>query len=234
MDIYDFNSFCSALSDCGFSMGGGNARGVFALIPFSWENQGAWDTPVKWHTGDPETDPWEWRMRTLEERDDIAYAKLFFRSSGYITADWYPYFLSCRRDGVGAEEAYYNGTLSREAKLIYDLISENGAMPVHIIKSMGGFGKADKSRFDRALTELQMRMFVTMCGRQQKTSLSGEEYGWSSTVFCTVEDFWAQREKPFATAQTDAIEAYEKIKSQILLLNPNAKLRDIDKFIKGK
>ena len=31
---------------------------------------------------DPETDPWEWRIRVLDERDDIAYAKLFYKKSG--------------------------------------------------------------------------------------------------------------------------------------------------------
>lgn len=29
-----------------------------------------------------------------------------------------------------------------------------------------------------------------MCGRQQKRSKLGKEYGWSSTVFCTTERFW--------------------------------------------
>ena len=55
-------------------MGGGNAKGIFALIDYDWLNQDTLDTPVKWHCGDPEVDPWEWRMRVLEERTDIAYS----------------------------------------------------------------------------------------------------------------------------------------------------------------
>ena len=69
-------------------MGGGNAKGVFALIDYDWLNQDLLDTPVKWHCGDPEVDPWEWRMRVLEERRDIAYAKVFFKTSGFITREW--------------------------------------------------------------------------------------------------------------------------------------------------
>jgi len=44
-----------------------------------------WAAPVRWHTGDPGTSPWEWRIRVLDERDDIAYPKRFYKKSGYIT-----------------------------------------------------------------------------------------------------------------------------------------------------
>ena len=72
--IQNFEDFCRELNSCGFSMGGGNAKGIFALIDYDWLNQDMLDTPVKWHCGEPEVDPWEWRMRVLEERTDIAYA----------------------------------------------------------------------------------------------------------------------------------------------------------------
>ena len=61
-------------------------------------------------------------MRVLEERDDIAYAKLFFKKSGFITREWYPYFLSARRSGFSFEDAYYGGTISNAAKRVYDAI----------------------------------------------------------------------------------------------------------------
>ena len=71
--IQNFDDFCRELNRCGFSMGGGNAKGIYAVIPYDWKN-----TPtgcnIVWHTGDPETDPWEWRMRVLEEKKDIAYS----------------------------------------------------------------------------------------------------------------------------------------------------------------
>ena len=65
--INNFSDFCNELLKCGFSMGGGNAKGIYAVIPYDWKTQESVDSPVKWHTGDPETDPWEWRMRVLEE-----------------------------------------------------------------------------------------------------------------------------------------------------------------------
>lgn len=50
--IRNFEDFCRELENCGFSMGGGNAKGIFALIDHDWTNQDALDTPVKWHCGD--------------------------------------------------------------------------------------------------------------------------------------------------------------------------------------
>ena len=104
-------------------------------------------------------------------------------------------------------------------------------MALHEIKVIGGFGKEEKSSFDRAMVELQMGMFITMTGRKQKKNKYGIEYGWNSTVFTTVENFWAERD--FEIPVLDAEESYEKIRQQILRLNPTAEVKTIRKFIKG-
>lgn len=227
--IHNFEDFCNELSRCGFSMGGGNAKGIFALIDYDWTNQDDLNTPVKWHCGNPEVDPWEWRMRVLEERTDIAYSKVFFNTSGFITKDWYPYFYAVRRNGESFEEAYARGGISHMAKQIYEIVSA-GEVALHEIKAMGGFGKEDKAKFDKAMVELQMGLFITMTGRRQKQNKYGVEYGWNSTVFTTVEHFW--NERGFDIPELDAVESYEKIHQQILLLNPAAEGRTIRKFIR--
>ena len=228
--IRNFEDFCCELQDCGFSMGGGNAKGIFALIDYDWTNQDQLDTPVKWHCGDPEVDPWEWRMRVLEERTDIAYSKVFFKTSGFITKDWYPNFYAVRRNGESFEDAYEQGRISHTAKRIYDIVSQN-YIALHEIKTQGGFGKEDKSQFDRAMMELQMSFYITMTGRKQKKNKYGIEYGWNSTVFTTVENFWVERD--FDLPKLDAMESYEKIRTQILKSNPNAEEKVIRKFIRG-
>ena len=230
MGLNNFEDFCREMQRCGFSMGGGNAMGIFALIDYDWTNQEELDTPVKWHCGNPEVDPWEWRMRVLEERKDIAYSKVFFKTSGFITREWYPYFYAVRRNGESFEEAYERGGVSHTAKQIYDIVSE-GHAALHEIKTLGGFSKEDKAKFDQALVELQMGFYITMTGRKQKKSKYGIEYGWNSTVFTTVENFWAERS--FVIPELDARESYEKIRSQILLLNPVSEEKNIRKFIKG-
>lgn len=230
--IKNYSDFVTALLDAGFSMGGGNYDGIFSVIPWNWDEQPPYDTPVRWHTGDPETDPWEWRMRVLDERNDIAYAKLFFKKSGYIAKEWFPYFLTVRRGNMTFNEDYADGAISNHAKRIYEAVLENGTLPLHAIKQLAGFGKEEKSQFERALVELQMKMYLTMCGRQQKISRKGEEYGWSSTVFCTTESFWGEDVFEKA-ARIEKDEAFKKITARICVLNPSAEQKKILKFITG-
>ena len=230
--IQNYDDFVQVLLEAGFSMGGGNSEGVFAAVSWNWQEQPPYETPVRWHTGSPETDPWEWRMRVLNERSDIAYAKVFHKKSGFISKKWYPNFLVVRRGNISFEEDYENGTISHYAKRIYETFSNQGTLPLHAIKQLGGFGKEEKSQFERALVELQMRMYLTMCGRQQKLSKKGEEYGWSSTVFCKVEDFWGEDIFERA-AKLDKQSAVQSITEQICLLNPSADKKKILKFITG-
>ncbi len=37
--IQNFEDFCRELLSCGFSMGGGNAKGIFALIDYDLTNR---------------------------------------------------------------------------------------------------------------------------------------------------------------------------------------------------
>ena len=230
--VKNYNDFTDVLLKTGFSIGGGNNEGIFSIISWSWNDETPYETPVRWHTGEMETDPWEWRMRVLDERNDMAYGKIFFKKSGYVTKEWAPYFLAVRREGKTFEEDYADGKISNEAKRIYEVVSENQTLPVHGIKALAGFGKEDKSKFDRGLTELQMKMYITMCGRQQKISQKGEEYGWSSTMFCTTEHFWG--EEIFETAaELEKAEAVQKIREQVYRLNPEAVEKKVLKFING-
>ncbi len=231
--IQNYNDFIPNLLQSGFSMSGGNHEGIYSIIPWSWNEEPPYETSVRWHTGEPDTDPWEWRMRVLNEREDIAYAKLFFKKGGYITKEWYPYFLAVRRQGRSFEEEYSDGTISHFAKQIYDIVTLYGSLPLHAIKEIGGFSREDASRFDRALTELQMKMYLTMCGRQQKVSRKGEEYGWSSTVFCTVESYFGE-ELIDKADKISVQEAVEQITNKIYQLNSAAEEKKMARFIYGK
>lgn len=93
--ILCYQDFLAALQKAGFSMGGGNDEGIYSIISWDWNQAPPYPTPVCWHTGDPETDPWEWRMRVLEERNDIAYAKLFFKRADILPRNGSPTFLPC-------------------------------------------------------------------------------------------------------------------------------------------
>ena len=229
--IRNYNDFITALLKAGFSGAvGGKDEGVYGLFRYGWGAEE--ETGIHWHTGNPDTDPWEWRVRVLAERNDIAYSKIFFRKAGYITKEWYPYFLAARREGKEFEEEYYDGLISNFAKRIYDTVSEHERLPVHRIKQVAGFKREDKSRFDNALTELQMKMYLTICDVYYNISKKGEEYGFTSTVFCTTELFWGDDVFDKA-AGIDKIEAIESISEKIVQANPSAPDERILKFIEG-
>ena len=220
-----YDDFIEVLSNAGFSMGSGSADGIYAVITWGWQEEPPYETPVRWFSDNPDNCPAMWRMRILEERNDIAYAKLFFKKSGYITKEWYPYLLAVRRGGKIFEEAYEDGTISHFAKRIYDVVCTNEKLPVEAIKSLAGFTREDKSGFDRALTDLQMKMFLTICGQQERTSMP-------SNVFCTAERFFGV-EVFKAAEKISTDEAIAKIREQILHLNPSAEDKKISKFILG-
>ncbi|MBE0601048.1 MAG: hypothetical protein IH607_04620 [Firmicutes bacterium] len=231
--IRKYSDFVAELLKAGFSMGGGADDGIYSVVTWSWNETPPYETPVRWHTGDLETDPWEWRMRVLEERNDIAYSKLFFKKSGYITKDWYPYFLAVRRQNLSFEEAYDDGIVTNDAKRLYEVVKDQGPIALHSLKVLSNLAQKDqKSRFDRAMTELQTKLFITMCARQQKQSKTGEGYGWYSTVFTTVEDFFPAEVFKKA-ASLSKKEAAEQLTKQILTLNPQAKPKIIENFIQG-
>jgi len=243
--IKNYNDFIENLLAAGFTMAG-NADGIYAIAPWESGSSHKEESPIKWYTGCPDTDPWEWRTRVLEERSDIVYGKLFFKKCGYITKEWYPYFLAARRGGKSFEEVYASGTISHMAKRVYDIIAENTALPSHAIKQIAGVVKKEKSAFERALVELQMKMFITVCGGQQKISKSGDGHGIPSAVFCTAESFFKSQDLPtelgfffddddvfYNASNISMDEAYDTIRSQVLNLNPMAEDKKIKKFVCG-
>ena len=225
MFIASYHDFCTQLLEAGFTLAGPSDEGVFSLSTRFGPN-------ISWHTEDPDTDPWEWRMRVLTERNDIAYAKLFFRKSGYITRAWYPYFLAVRNQGRPFADAYAAGMISHDARRIFALVEEDGPMPIHALKTQAGFGKQDQSRFNRALLELQERMYLTICASASKLSQTGAAYGWPCTVFCTTEQFFGPQ--PIAEARAIAPDAAaDRIARQTRALHPAVDEAKLFRFLRG-
>ena len=229
--VKNYNEFINELFKVGFSGAvGGKDDGVFGLFRYGWGAEE--ETGIEWHTDNAETDPWLWRMRVLDEHKDIAYAKVFFKKAGYITREWYPYFLAARRGNKQFEDDYADGIISYAAKRIYDTVTKNESLPLHEIKRLAGFSREDKSKFDGALNDLQMRMYLTIHSIKQQMSSKGTEYGWSVTHFSTTEVFWGE-DMFRQAASIGADEAVETISKRILELNPLAQKKKIIKFIKG-
>ena len=226
--LRDFNDFVAAVKDAGFS----GDKDVFSVMQWNFAEEPPYDTPVRWFTGEPDTDPWEWRARVTEEHTGISYGKTFFRKMGFISLEWVPYFLAVRRR-QSFDEAYTAGTMSLLAKRVYEMIAEDEAVPAHVLKKELGIGKTEKSAFERTLVELEMGMFITHNGRQQKISKQGVPYSWTSAVFSTAEHFWGEDVMMHAES-LDPAEAEIEIAARIFELNPAADPKLVLKFIRGK
>ncbi len=218
-----FDDFCRELRKAGFSVGGSNGEGIFTICDYYAAN-------VSFHTGERDTDPWEWRIRVLDETTDISYAKVFLKKSGFITEEWYPYFYTVRRKGNSFEDSYFSGSMSHMAKNVYDFLIKSETAAFDEIKRGLGIAKEDAPGFEKALIELQSGMYITMCGAQRKKSAKGEEYGWSSTCFTSAEHRFGDDMVKRAEKLTPQA-AFDTIKNRILELNPRATDKAIKKFI---
>lgn len=218
-----YADFLAALRKAGFSMAGSNEH-VFSLCDHFADN-------IRWHTGDPETDPWVWRRRAVEE-GDIAYGKFFFHKGGYITREWLPLFMAVRRDGMELYELYEDGAVTRMEKDAYELICGAGRISFAELKSLMGIRKESTSKFESATVKLQGRLFTVICGESRKFAATGEPYGWPINVFCPIERAFDEELWEDACSY-DAEEAETLIRNRILELNPAADEKAIRKFIRG-
>jgi hypothetical protein len=130
-------------------------------LPSLWGALCGGDRPVPVQHDDHELGlAWEWKD-TLPVARKILYGKFLRKTPVFVSLDLAPclYALSPNY-GNPAEDYladYRDGRLSVEAKQVYDVLLELGALPTSRLRVEARLsGKANASRFDRALAELQM------------------------------------------------------------------------------
>lgn len=221
--ITNFQTFIDNLRIAGFSMSGSNSEGIFTLADLYSEG-------IVEHTGEVDTDPWAWRMLSIKENRDLFYGKIFLNKGGFITAEWYPYLYVIRRKHVDFEQFYNDGHMSYEGKRVYELIKEHPHIALHEITTEISEDKATKSRVEAAITQLQMKLFISLSGEKYKISKDGNPFGWPVTTFACVDDFI----DPSILVKARGIsydEAVAKMTEKILSLNPEATTKAIKRFL---
>jgi hypothetical protein len=216
----DYSEFVSIVEDIGFMTLSNNCIDFTNLSGLTMEEQ--------WHTDLP-SDPWQWRVN-IEKDHKAAYGKLFDKKPGFISLEWYPIFLAARRKGRSFAEIYSEGLISNYAKQIYDLFKHHKTLAVHEIKSLGGFTKELNSKYENAMCELQMWMFITVNGTKQKISAKGEPYGWPSTAYSTVET-WAGHQLIEEAMGIKPGDAMDDIIMRVQDIIPNGEMKKIRRFI---
>ncbi|MBO4635942.1 MAG: hypothetical protein J5685_02235 [Clostridiales bacterium] len=163
--------------------------------------------PSCWWCGDPNVDPWEWRV-TLTRTGKVAYGKLFGKKAGFVSKKWFPYLANFRRDGYDFDSLYEDGKAGYKEKLIMDLfwppekeIREikksslrkdvpNTELFSYEVKDKAGFGKDGEKNFEGTCARLQMQTYLIAKDFRQRIGKSGEGYGWSIAVYTLPEYLW--------------------------------------------
>ncbi len=97
------------------------------------------------------------------------YAKLLRGKATFLSHDMLPHFYALSENFGDDEQDYLNeyeaGTLTADAKNIYEALLKHGAMhAIEIKRKAGLYGDELKARFDKALTELQTGLKVMPVG----------------------------------------------------------------------
>jgi hypothetical protein len=124
--------------------------------------------PVPMEHGDPDISKcWGWKDQSLGKRWWY-YGKLLRRRATLVSLDLLPAFYACTEnygDLLDYLEEYRAGTMTAEAKWIYDALLEYGPLDtIRLRREARMSAESAKSRFDRALVELQVGLKVLPIG----------------------------------------------------------------------
>ena len=145
--------------------------------------------PNQWHTGEAQTDPWQWKDRAAAEKR-LAFGCLLGGRKGFIAPWLHADFMRvCQPDGA-LEERWHEGALRPS---VWDLWQQFEHQPVLGANDLSAWWKSrghkGTSGLDSAMRELQREFFITVAGNRQKRNRKGEPYGWPHLLYERV-DSW--------------------------------------------
>lgn len=188
--------------------------------------------PEQWHTGDPETDPWQWKDRAVEEKQ-LAFGCVLGGNKGFISGRLYPYFHAAFHPDEEMEERRDAGLVSQTVWQLWQIF-QRGATPDtgEIRKMMGVTKKQGAAKIDNAIKELQREFYITVVGNRRKLNKLGEPYGWAANTYDTVEN-WAP-EVWLAGNKLTQKEAIQGIIHTGITAGPGINQRDLFRALKLK
>jgi hypothetical protein len=124
--------------------------------------------PVPMEHGDPDISKcWGWKDQALDKRWWY-YGKLLRRRATLVSLDLLPAFYACSENFGSLDDylaEYKDGLMTAEAKAIYEALLEHGPLDtIRLRREARMSAKGAKSRFGRALVELQVGLKVLPIG----------------------------------------------------------------------
>lgn len=191
-----------------------------------------------WWTGNRKEDPWEWR-EIIAASHEVAYGKFFGNKAGFISLEWLPYFVNCRRDGYDFDARYEDGLASRREKKIMDFylgeedgeaIFKNDKILSTELKKLAGFGKEGEKNYPGVITALQMQTYLVISDFQRRKNKRGGEYGMAVSIMLPPEAIWGY-EKVTAAYSEKPADSWDRIFRHVKEIYPGAKDEDVIRLI---
>jgi hypothetical protein len=175
-----YEDFLKSVNEMGFLPFSNIVSGLPSLLSVTEGSQ--------WHTDDPDTDPWQWRVRAVAEKK-LAFGCLLGGHKGFISEAMYPYFYAACNPKEHIEERYHTGEVSQAVWQVCQLFEEGGELDTGDIRKALG-KRFSQSKLDSAVAELQREFYITVSGNRRKCNKQGEPYGWPANTYKRVTD-WA-------------------------------------------
>ena len=193
-----------------------------------------------WWSGNPENDPWEWREIIAAERE-IAYGKFFDNKAGFISLEWFPYFVNYRRSGYDFDSRWEDGLANRREKKIMDfylgedkngdtVFREERILSTELKKKAGFGGKNGEKNYPGIMTGLQMQTYLVISDFTRRRNKQGDEYGMTVSIPLTPEAMWGY-DRVTAAYREAPEKSWERIMEHVKSLYPDAPEREIEKLI---
>jgi hypothetical protein len=116
---------------------------------------------------------WDWKAQLPLKRRAF-YAKYFKGRGTFISLRMLPQFLAMRESAASADDAekfFAAGTISREARTIWEALARLGPLPTLELRHACEMESvAGNKRFKKAMLELQTRLLVVHSGAEQETA----------------------------------------------------------------
>lgn len=199
-------------------------------------------SPDYWWSGIRQEDPWEWR-EIIAASTQVAYGKFFGNKAGFISLEWLPYFVNCRRNGYDFDARYQDGLASRREKKIMDFYigEDEDGDPIYKderilstdLKKMAGFGKGGEKNYPGIITGLQMQTYLVITDFKRRKNKRGDEYGMAVSIMLPPESIWGY-DKVTAAYSEKPEESWNRIFEHVKELYQGADDAEIIRLIGNK
>jgi len=218
--VETYAAFRERLQALGFILFGGGRGEMLEL--------GDITRPGSWHSGEPETDPWDWKDRLAASRDG-AYVRVLDGRATLMDRAWIPVFWAAFRQEWPLEERYEAGLADRMTLRMHGLFEQRPEWARHELTDALDIGAKQKAAFTRALVNLQREMAIVICGQTQRVAVNGMPMGWPSMAYMRTEAWALPEWRAQAEALTRA-EARSLIRARIRHISPQCPVRTLDRL----